>query len=247
MYNFFVKWNFFFNYRIFILELTYKFIYSILLFFITAIFCYWNIDSILYLLSKYLLTEIQSHRFLFNNLIQIFYIHLKLAFFFSIILSVPFIFFNYISFFLSSFFKKEAYFYGILSLVFIIIYYLNIYFISNSIIPNFLNFFLYFENNNAFFPLHFEAKFEDYFSLILSLYINFYIILLLPLITYMFIKLNFIKISNIILFKKYIYIFFLFLSILLSPPDLFNQIIILSFNIIIFEIFILFQIFFKNL
>jgi sec-independent protein translocase protein TatC len=110
-----------------------------------------------------------------------------------------------------------------------------------------LDFFLDFEKKNLYFPLHFEAKIEDFFSIMFLIFFNIILSFQIPVIVYI---LNYKKIINnffIIKNRKIFYLFFLLLSALMAPPEIISQLIIYIFILILFEIFILMILFIKNI
>ena len=60
------------SFREYILELKFKFMYSILMFILTTGICYEYKNQILFLLSEYLMLNINSKRFFYSNLTHIF-------------------------------------------------------------------------------------------------------------------------------------------------------------------------------
>ena len=138
--------------------------------FLTICMCYLKIEPILYILSKYLLTHIQSSKFFFSEITQIFFSYIYISINTTIIICIPFILLNFFTYFLNSMFQFE---FQILKNIFFFFsfFYINlILIITLKIIPEFLKFFLSFEASTQYFPLYFEAKFETYFKLIFNFY-----------------------------------------------------------------------------
>ena len=66
-------------------------------------------------------------------------------------------------------------------------YILSVIITYNIIFPQILDIFLQFEKKNNFFPIHFEAKLEDFFSTMFLLFINIIICFQLPILAYVLI------------------------------------------------------------
>ena len=127
------------------------------------------------------------------------------------------------------------------------LFYLSFFLSYYYIIPNILKFFLYFENNNIYFPLHFEAKINDYlFSIYLYLF-NLIICFQFPSIILFLLYFKVISYKFLVNKRKYFYLIFLFLSALITPPDFYNQFILVFFMFFIYEILLFFLFFFRNL
>lgn len=230
----------FFLFKNYFKELWYKFIYGFLSFLILFCICYFYMDVLIYLLAKNLLLNIDSSKFFFSNVSQLFWLYLKISFGVSLIISIPFFGFNCILFFFESFNKRQRVFFWVSVFLFFLLYILFIYSLFNLIIPHILIFFLSFNIQNELLTIHFEAKIEEYFNFILDIifFLGFFFFGILLLIF-----LNFWGIINdryIYLYKRYIYIIFFFISILISPPDIILQIFYICFIILFFEFFFFF-------
>ena len=152
-----------FQFKKHFLELKFKLFYSFLTIIITTISCYFKIYPILYIFSKYLLYNINSSKFFFSNIVQIFFTYLEISFYISITISFPFLLLNFLQYFIVSLYRFEIIF--CLKTIFFSFtcFFFSIFFTYFLIFPNFLTFFLNFESSNQFFPVFFEAKFDEYF------------------------------------------------------------------------------------
>lgn len=227
-------------------EFWFKLIYSFCLFIVLFFVCYLYIDVLIYLLAKHLLLNIDSSKFFFSNVSQLFWLYLKISLSISFIISIPFIGFNCILFFFESLTNKQQKYFWFCLLGFFFCYYSFIYFLYNFVIPQILIFFLKFNLESEILTIHFEAKIEEYFNFILEITIFlgvfFFIVIFL-------IFLNLLEILEdrfIFKYKRHIYIFFFIISLLLSPPDFFLQLLYILFIVIFFECFFFFKLLFKN-
>jgi sec-independent protein translocase protein TatC len=130
---------------------------------------------------------------------------------------------------------------------FLLNYILSILLTYFFIFPNLLNFFLIFEKNNIFFPLHFEAKIEEFFSVMFVLFFNITLSFQIPILLYILIYNNIIDIYFIIKNRKIFYLFFLILSAFIAPPEILTQFFIFILIIFLFEFFIFINIFYNNI
>ena len=115
------------------------------------------------------------------------------------------------------------------------------------IIPNAWNFFLNFENKNIFFPLHFEAKLNNYLFFIINVLIGVVFCFQIPAIFFIFINFKIFKNLEFIKRRKYIYILNIILGTLISSPDIFSQFFLIFCLILIYEILIFCLLFIKKI
>lgn len=232
------------KYKPFLLELKYKFGYSFLMFCFTLISCYLNIYPILYLFSKYLLSQINSSKFFFSNIFQIFFLYIEISVYISLPIVFPFIILNFFQYFIPSLYKKEidswskVLFFTTFWLIF------SIFFTYFYLFPQFLKFFLLFETTNNFIPIFFEAKIDEYFIFLFNLFFKCICFFQLPTIIYFLMKLHIISLNTCFKKRNYIYLFILLISALINPPEIFTQIIFLIFFLCCYEIFFYLLIFY---
>jgi sec-independent protein translocase protein TatC len=238
-------WTNFIFYKNYFTELKYKIFYSLFMIILTACCIFYNRIPILYFFSHHLLINITSSKFFFSHISQFFWTLWEISFIFACNFSVPFIFFNIFIFFLSGLTKSEAKRLWKWFFVFCIYLGLVFFLIYTYIIPSFLNFFLSFSEENSFFSLHLEVKFEEYFFMFIKIFLFLELLFLFPLF------LSFLIISNCISFevflqsKNFIYIFFIILSLVISPPDFFIQSSFILMIIFLIEFFFFVFLFFK--
>jgi sec-independent protein translocase protein TatC len=216
-------WTKFFFYKNYFIELKYKIFYSLLMIVLTTISIFFNRIPILYFFSHYLLLHIPSSKLFFSHVSQFFWTLWQISFIFSCNFVLPFIFLNFFLFFLSGLTKSESIslwkwfisFWFYLYIIFFVIY--------DYIIPSFLNFFLSFTEENIFFALHLEVKFEEYFFMFIKFFFFLELLLLFPFILFFFIFYKYISFEVFLQSKNFIYIFFILLSLVISPPDFLIQ------------------------
>jgi sec-independent protein translocase protein TatC len=176
--------------------------------------------------------------FIFTDVLEVFSVYLELILFVS--LQISFFYFLYHCFiFISSGLYISEYIYLKYVLNTIILLTVFSIIISKSfLIPLMWNFFFKFQVT-SYFTLHFEAKLSEYIHFFIAFYYIFIgysqiFLLLLLIFNYMISSLDFIK-----KFRKVYYYFFMVFSTLISPPDVFSQILI-SIVLIFFYEFVLF-------
>ena len=235
------------NYLYFFSEIKYRIFYIIISLLITFIVSYLYKEQLIYLLTHYLLYNMASHRFIFTKLTQILLTYIKFSIILSFFINVPFILLHALYFFITALYKHE--FIVWLNLIFfsIFFYILSIFITYYYIYPNILNIFLNFEKYNFFFPLHFEAKIEEFIFTTCFLFFNLIFCFQIPIILSILLYYKYINLEKIVKNRKIIYFIFLILSAIITPPDFLSQFFIYLLIIILFELFILFNYFKFNI
>ena len=228
----------------YIKEIRFKIFYSFLTILITSLSCYLYINQLIYFLASYLLHNMNSQRFIFTKLTELFTTYLKFSLITGSIISIPFIIFSFWLFFIPGLYKYERNYLNYFIFFVIILFSLSWAVSYHFILPNILKFFLHFENDNVYFPVHLEAKLNDYLFPIFILLMNILICFQLPSILTLLLFFNVIDFEYLIKKRKYFYISFIFLSALISPPDIYNQFILTCLIIIVYELFIFILFFF---
>lgn len=220
-------------------ELKYRFIYIIISILITSFFCYILKEQLIYLLIKYLLYNMSSHRFIFTKLTQILITYIKFSVILAFFINIPFILLHCFYFINSALYKHEwVYWIKIISIS-LIFYFNSILLNYFYIFPKILDLFLNFEKNNFFFPLHFEAKIDDFISMAFLWFFNIILCFQIPIMIHILIYYKLINIKNILINRKYFYLFFIFLSAFLAPPELLTQFVLFLIFSSIYEILLL--------
>jgi sec-independent protein translocase protein TatC len=217
-------------------ELKFRIFYSFLTILISFICCYIYSDQIIYLFTNYLLVNMNSHRFIFTNLTNILITYIKFSLVVSIAISIPIILLHFWLFIVPGLYKHEKQIIDIYLILNFICFYIGYSLAFHFLLPKIWTFFLSFENNNTFFPLHFEAKLEDYLFSALFFILNILITFQLPAILFVLIYLNIISFKFIIGKRKIYYLVFLLLSGLLCPPEIYSQFFFVILLVILYEL-----------
>ncbi len=177
--------------------------------------------------------------FIFTSITEMFITNINISLYISIFISIQLLIIQFWFFISLGLYKDENYKIIKIYFLFILLNFLIIFFILIKIIPNIWFFFINNEFTNKYlFNIYFEPKFNNYFNFIFSSFIYIYSIFIYFYIFIYFIFYKIFKIKTIINLRKYFYLKFIIISILISPPEILNQLIILFFFIGIFEIYI---------
>ena len=184
--------------------------------------------------------------FIFTDVKEVFSVYIKLIVFLGNQVLIFYLIFHILSFIAFGLYKFE---YRYLKLIFytsIGFWVVSLIVFNKILFPISLNFFLSFQSLTSFKSLsfHFEAKLNEYlnfyimFYYICTIYCQIFVILVF-FFDYINTNLNLIK-----RFRKIFYYLFVFLSTLITPPDIISQILFSSCLIFIFEVLIFINIFF---
>ena len=230
----------------YIAEIKVRLFYILTMLVCTFITCYIFKEPIIYILIKPLLT-ISTQYFIFTNLIEIFIMYLKILLIISLYLIIPFILYQIWLFLVPGLYLYEKvslkyFFYLIiltLCLGITIAYYL--------IIPIAWKFFISFETKGQnLFSIHYEAKINEYLMLILNILLTISFCFQFPLYILLLINFNILDISWFYKKRKIAYILILIFAAIISPPDLFSQILLFTPLIILYELTIFYSLLFKE-
>lgn len=228
-------------------ELKIRLLYILLSLILTLICCYIYSDAIIYILVNPILIKMNSQRFIFTSLKEIFLLYLKISFILSLLFTLPILLIQLLFFLSNGLYQYELNKIILISLISFIFFLLGFLLGYKIIIPNIWNFFLEFEKQNNFFPLHFEAKLENYLFFILNMLFGIIFCFQIPIFLFVLTSLNIFKNKNIIMNRKFVYMFIIIIGTFISSPDIFNQFFIFFIFIFIYEIYIYISIYFKQL
>ncbi len=166
------------------------------------------------------------------KIISTFTVPLKLTFYTSLIISMPYFIFNIWLFVAPGLYHKEKKSTLPFIISSIILFLIGIIFAFYIICPIALNFFLTCSPSNINIMINIENYMDFMFSIIIGTGISFQI----PLIIKCIIKLNVINKKELIDKRAYIIVFAFTISMLLTPPDVISQIILAIPLCLLFEI-----------
>lgn len=182
---------------------------------------------------------------IFTNVTEIFSAFVKIILFLSFQFMVFYFFYHCFSFITPALFYTEYFYVKFLFKILISVWYLSVLIANYLLIPLTWDFFLSFQYamKDYFFDLHFEAKLSEYLNFYVSLcYISifYFLTFTILLLCFNYFNSSFKSIKN---FRKLYYYFFVVFSTLISPPDVFSQVIISLLTVIIYEVITFFLIF----
>ena len=197
------------------------------LFFSTSCFIF-NGDLILYFFVKSFLMENLSKTFIFTNLLEGFFSYIFVSIFCSACVTFPLCLYLSSEFFKKGFSRKEKNLY-----IFLIKYSITISAIAflithNYFLPLCIKFFLSFEQANSYlsFQLYMQPKIFDYLALNVSFFIGFLLLFHVPIILSILMYSKLVS-PSFFYENRRIFILVCFISgCILSPPDIFSQVVI---------------------
>lgn len=235
-------------FSIYIKELKLNLILYLFLFTIISTICYFNHNQILYLFIKPFLNNgkylnnITNH-FILTHITEALYIKILVSCFCSLLISIPFVFIHLWTFLFKGFYKHENICILKKLLYLSINYIISIYIYYYYILPNATNFFLSFQGleNNNFFNIYLEPRLENYIKFVITFALYVIIFLHIPILfTYK-------KLFEIIkTFKKLVYVIILIIATIITPPDIYSQLLFSIPLILLIEFIIFFKILYNN-
>ena len=211
-------------------EIKYRVIYILFSYLLTTLVLYNYSLEIFYFFIKPLIVNnfTKIEQLIYTDLTEAFFTILKLIFFSSHIFIIPIILYNIYYYSVAGLYKYER----IICIKIIIIFLLNTFLLAfilyNYIVPLLWFFFLSFEQNinSELFQISFQGKINEYINLIIKLFLAFNLCLLIPLFIYTATVKKYLSIFFLIKYRIINIIFCFILGALLTPPDIFSQIII---------------------
>jgi sec-independent protein translocase protein TatC len=203
---------------------------------------------ILIVISNPVLSNEILNYFIFTSITDLFLIYIILSFF--IVKQITYFFFVYhtICFLSAGLYRTEYLFFKYLFFICMLLAILCWKFFNKILIPIISHFFLSFhENATQSINFYFEAKIYDYLKFFTEIYFDCFFSFQLSVFLILFA--NFIS-NNLKILKsirKFFYLSILLLSTLMTPPDVFSQILLFLLFILGFETLIFFNILKKNL
>jgi len=241
---------------LYIKEIIFRFQYYILSFFFTFFVTYFY-KKILFVLLTFPLITFSNHYFLdkantFSNFIythpaELLTIHFFLMFLVGLVFEVPYLFWHFIDFLKTSLLSKE---YKKLSNFFLFftisLVLLNLFFYF-VLFPKFWFFFQNFNFSSESQTLHFflELRVQDYFKFVLDfLYIVNILIFIFYLLTFFIL---FFGLEKFIYWKKLFIFINIVFATLLSPPDVYSQLVILVILTVFLELVVFFNVYYYKI
>jgi sec-independent protein translocase protein TatC len=224
------------------LEVRNRFVLVLLSWITVLISCYAYKETLLFLLVQpnMVISSFASFYFIFTDVTEVFTVYMNLIFFLGNQILLLYFIYHFFIFFSPALFNVEYIIIRNLFYFSFIIWLISIFIAKNLFIPLSWEFFSSFHTlfSLRFMDLHFEAKLGEYLNFCIFLY--YLCIFYFELFAMLFYLFNVVYNNYIFLkkFRKLYYYVFLLFSTILSPPDIFSQILITIFSICIYECFV---------
>ena len=225
-------------------DLKYRLVVAVICFLVCTIGCFFIAEEIYNFLAKPLAAAFryqEGRKLIFTGLTEGLTTHFKLSLYTGFFVSFPFIITQFYLFLAPGLYKKERIifiFYILSSILLFLIGAAIVYFL---IIPATWQFFISFEQlgfGNSL-PIILEARISEYLDLVLDLIIGFGLALQLPIILVILMNIGLIKIQSLIKFRRYAIVIIFIVAAILTPPDVFSQIILAIPLLLLYEVSII--------
>ncbi|MDS7926784.1 twin-arginine translocase subunit TatC [Acinetobacter sp. V115_6] len=143
----------------------------------------------------------------------------KLNIYFAILLSIPFILYQFWQFVAPALYQKEKRFGIALVISSNLLFYLGVVFAYTLILPLALKFFVLASPDNVL-PM---TDINSYLDFCLKLFLAFGLAFQIPVLTYILIFIGLISIQQLEAHRKHIIVFFFFIAMFITPPDVFSM------------------------
>ena len=232
-----MKKQFLTYFQLHLIELKFNFIIIFYLFIYLLTINYYFSDQLIFLFTKKLIQSNLLKYFIFTNITEMFLTNVFISTFVSIYILIHFVFIQFWFFISKGLYKNENYKILKFYLIFFVFNFFIINFILIKLIPNIWFFFIKINFSNTYlFNIYFEPKFSNYFYFIFFSFIYIYILFCYFYFFLIIISYKILEIQNIINLRKFFYLKFIFISILISPPEIITQFIIFFLLFFFFEI-----------
>lgn len=217
-------------------ELKNRTLLLILTWFSTVLICYIFKEVLLYLITSN--TDINISYFIFTDIVEVFSAYTLLIFFIGNQLLFLYFFYHLGAFVLPGLTVVESNYIIFVYVLFIILFFFSVIVFHTFLFPLSWDFFFSFKKFEILksFSLYFEAKLTEY----LAFYIKFYYYCLLYFQLFLFPSLMFIRFNYELdvykRYRKFLYYLCVVFATLLTPPDIFSQLSLSFFLIILCEI-----------
>jgi sec-independent protein translocase protein TatC len=193
--------------------------------------------SVPFISNKKLTVSLNQSDFIFTNIFEAFSSYIFLSFISTFYLTIPIIINIWFSFFKSGLIKYEKdYLFFIINL-YLLFGFFSVLFTFKIVLPMFLKFFIGFENltKTNLFTIKLEPRILDYLNNTASCLICCTFIFQIPIALVIFLKQTFISLTILEKTRRLFLISFVILGGILSPPDIFAQLVIAIPLCFIFE------------
>lgn len=227
-----------------ILEIRYRIFYLLLSFIITFLICYIYSFDLLFLTVQ---PFIAPKFFIFTDLTEALSTTIQICLIISLHLITPLLLYHFWTFLIPGFFLYERirisyfFFYFFSLLIF------EIFLIFFLIIPEIMSFLFTFEIKKEIMTIQLEARIYSYIHFLFNIYWAVLCSFQIPFVFLFLCKNRIINTKSLCFYRKYFYFLALLLAAFLSPPDMFYQLCLAFFFIIVYELSVWLSFIYKNL
>ena len=222
-------------------ELKSRLIQVLLFFIVTTLITFqfsWDIFAILSKPLINLTKDDAGFHFIYTKLTEGFTTELKIAFIFSLFFTSPVFFYHLYKFLAPGLYRHEKNVIAPYLLFPPILFLTGVFTVYFVVMPVTWEFFISFQNltpeNGVMIRL--EAKVSEYIDLIIELFTGFGVAFQLPILLIMLTKLKIITASQLIKFRRYSIVSIFIVAAILTPPDVFSQIVLALPLMLLYEI-----------
>lgn len=234
-------------------ELKIRLYYICYTFILTIIICYLYSYELLYVLTKPLIQIMDDHAiqhtntFIFTNITEAFATYVQIIFIAALYFTIPLIIIHIWQFFKPGFFVHERRFLLFIFITFTILFVFGQLFTYHIILPMAWKFFINYTTDygKGLLNLQLQAKISEYILLTIKMIFLTGMIFLFPLILTILIRLNILHIKKVIQKRKFFCLIAFIIAALISPPDIYSQIILAIPILILYELTIIINIMFN--
>jgi len=225
-------------------DLKFRIILAFVFFVICTTACFFiaeEIYNILILPLAKIFGNQHDRKLIFTGLTEGLTTYMKLSLYAGFILSFPFTIAQIYLFLAPGLYRKEKIIFLLYIFFSILLFILGAAIVYFLIIPEAWKFFLSFEKFDfgSGLPIILEARISEYLDLILDLIIGFGIAFQLPIILVLLMSLNIINVTALIKFRRYAIVIIFIIAAILTPPDVFSQIMLALPLLLLYEISII--------
>lgn len=210
-----------------------------------AISYYFSQQIYAFLLEPFLSVSPSGRKLIFTSPSEVFFSYIKLSFYSAVFITIPVAFLQLYLFLLPALYWQEKKIAFLLLLIAPLLFFTGAVFAYYLVIPLALKFFAsyetsFFQANTTQINLVLEAKISNYLDFVLDIFIGFGLAFLTPVVLLLFIKTKIISIASIKNKRRYFIVAIFIISAILTPPDIFSQLILAIIMLLLLEISLFF-------
>jgi sec-independent protein translocase protein TatC len=229
-------------------ELKKRLIYVTIFFLISFAGCYYFADDIyqflLTPLSKYYTSEGKQGWMIYTGLTEAFFTYLKLSMLAALFFTVPFFTIQFFSFVSPGLKRSEKKVMAICLVVTPMLFLIGAFVAYYLVFPSAWKFFLSFESSSiGGLPIKLEARVSEYLSLSSQIILAFGIVFQIPIALTLLNRVGLVPLEGLKKQRRLAIVMIFIIAAVITPPDVFSQLILAAVMILLYEISILLCIF----